>query len=216
MAENRLPGTPPPPPLPNQSGSAQDDDIDIIDQIVIPPTPQPNRITGLDGSRYHFEFTSPNHLSRLPPIQKQSFHLNQGGDPIRKRPLDRAEDQSNKRTSLSQIGNTPGPLILEARDLLVKAAGLAKSHDEQSRILDLLEIFRDYTEKGKVYTTSKIIASQVANLESTTRKIESKTKELAKATIKPPTIAQIASIDLEPTTNTATPQEWTLVEKKKN
>ncbi|KAF4626940.1 hypothetical protein G7Y89_g11216 [Cudoniella acicularis] len=180
--------------------------MDIIDQIAIPPTLQPNRITGLDGSRYHFEFTLPDHLSHPPPIQKQSFHL-QGGDPIRKRPLERADDQSNKRISTSQIGNTPEPLILEARDLLVKAIGLAKSHDEQSRILDLLEIFRDYTEKGKVYTTSKIIASQVANLESTTRKIESKTKELAKATNKPPTITQIASIDPKSTTNTAISQE---------
>ncbi|KAF4624341.1 hypothetical protein G7Y89_g13830 [Cudoniella acicularis] len=90
IAENRPLGTLL--PLPNQSGSAPDNNIDIVDQIAMPPKPQLNRITGLDRSRYNFDFTLPDHLSRPPPIPKQSFHLNQGGDPIRKRPLDRVED----------------------------------------------------------------------------------------------------------------------------
>jgi len=47
----------------------------------------------------------------------------------------------------------------------------------------LLEIFREYTEKGKIQTTSKIIASQVANLETATRQIETKARALAKAPI---------------------------------
>jgi len=59
-------------------------------------------------------------------------------------------------------------VISQARDLLVKALGLTKSFDEQSRLLDLIEVFREYTEKGRLYKASNIIATQVANLETAT------------------------------------------------
>jgi hypothetical protein len=77
----------------------------------------------------------------------------------------------------------------------VKAAGLTKEYDKQTRLLDLIEIFREYAEKGKVLKTSNIIILQIASLENTTRRIESKTKELAQTVPKNRTIAQIASID---------------------
>jgi hypothetical protein len=47
-----------------------------------------------------------------------------------------------------------------------------KDRDEQLRILDLLGIFREYIKKGTVLKTTAIIASQVANLERATRKVE--------------------------------------------
>jgi hypothetical protein len=62
--------------------------------------------------------------------------------------------------------------LLQARDLILKASLLVKDRDEQSRILDLLGIFREYIEKGTVLKTTAIIASQVANLERATRKVE--------------------------------------------
>ena len=68
--------------------------------------------------------------------------------------------------------------ILEARDLILQACSITKSRDEQSRLLDLLEIFREYTEKGRLTKSSNIIASQVANLETAVRKIETKAKTL--------------------------------------
>jgi hypothetical protein len=113
------------------------------------------------------------------------------------------------------IDKTPGTLILEARDLLVKAAGLTKEYNKQTRLLDLIEIFREYAEKGKVLKTSNIIVSQVANLENTTRRMESKTKELAQTAPKNRTIAQIVSIDPKSTPIGLKPEEWMLVEKKK-
>jgi hypothetical protein len=108
--------------------------------------------------------------------------------------------------------------ILEARDLLLQACTLTKSHDEQSRLLDLLEVFREYTEKGRLYKSSNIIASQVANLESAARKIESKAKALASTpsqdpSSKNPSFATIASIDASKTTSPKA-QEWTLVSSK--
>jgi hypothetical protein len=75
--------------------------------------------------------------------------------------------------------------ILEARDLLLQACSLTKSRDEQSRLLDLLEVFREYTEKGKLAKSSNIIASQVASLETAVRKIETKAKALASTTLPP-------------------------------
>jgi hypothetical protein len=87
--------------------------------------------------------------------------------------------------------------ILEARDLIVLASTLAESRDEQSRLLDLLEVFREYTEKGLLYKASSIITSQIANLETATRQIESKARDLNKTPINTanpqvPTYAQIA------------------------
>jgi Na+/phosphate symporter len=140
----------------------------------------------------------------------QIFRSNPNG----KRPLiDSTERFTAKRTHPSLDPSIP-ELILQARSLIVKAAGLTKAHEEQTRLLDLIEVFREYTEKGKVITSSRIIASQVANLESTTRKIDLKAKELSKAK---PTIAQVASTGANQQSTITTsykPQEWQLVEKK--
>jgi hypothetical protein len=118
-------------------------------------------------------------------------------DPIRKRPLEGHVTleyyYGTKRIYF--IDKTPGTLILETRDLLVKAIGLTKKYNEQTRLLDLIEIFREYAEKGKVLKTSNIIVLQVVSLENTTWRIESKAKELAQTAPKNRTMAQIASID---------------------
>jgi hypothetical protein len=105
------------------------------------------------------------------------------------------------------IDKTPGTFILEARDLLVKATSLTKEYDKQTRLLDLIEIFREYAEKRKVLKTSNIIVSQIASLKNITRRIESKTKELAQTAPKNRTIAQIASIDPKSTPISPKPEE---------
>jgi hypothetical protein len=65
----------------------------------------------------------------------------------------------------------------------VLASTLATSRDEQTRLLDLLEVFREYTEKRLLYKASSIISSQIANLETATRQIETKARDLNKTTI---------------------------------
>jgi hypothetical protein len=109
------------------------------------------------------------------------LHAKTPYDPTRKRPLEGhvASEYYYRTKRIYFIDKTPGTFILEARDLLVKAAGLTKEYNEQTRLLDLIEIFREYAEKGKVLKTSNIIVSQIISLENTTRRIESKTKELA-------------------------------------
>jgi hypothetical protein len=137
------------------------------------------------------------------------LHAKTPYDPTRKRPLEShiASEYyyGTKRTYF--IDKTPRTLILEAKNLLVKAIGLTKKYDEQTRLLDLIEIFREYAEKGKVLKTSNIIASQVTSLENTTRRIESKAKELVQTAPKNQTIAQIASIDPKSTPISPKPKE---------
>ena len=77
------------------------------------------------------------------------------------------------------FGNTSKDLVLQARDLIVRASAAASTHTEQSSLLDLLEVFRDFTENGRIKTASTILATQVASLESTTRNIAQKAKQLA-------------------------------------
>jgi hypothetical protein len=102
-------------------------------------------------------------------------------DPTRKRPLEShvVSEYYYGTKRIYFIDKTPRIFILETRDLLVKAAGLTKEYDEQTRLLDLIEIFREYAEKGKVLKTSNIIVLQIISLENITQRIESKTKELA-------------------------------------
>jgi hypothetical protein len=69
--------------------------------------------------------------------------------------------------------------ILQARDLLIEAYSATKSREKQSQILDLIEIFREYTESGKLQKVTNQLASQVNNLEYATRKIEAKTKAVS-------------------------------------
>jgi hypothetical protein len=120
-------------------------------------------------------------------------------DPTRKRSLEGhvASEYHHGTKQTHFIDKTPGTLILETRDLLVKTTSLTKKYDKQTRLLDLIEIFREYAEKGKVLKTSNIIASQITSLENTTRRMESKAKELAQTAPKNRTMAQIASIDLK-------------------
>ena len=144
----------------------------------------------------------------------------QGQEPRTKEPRNQDPRNQDPRTQDYPHQEPPSSLarakILEARDLLLQACTLTKSHDEQSRLLDLLEVFREYTEKGKLYKSSNIIASQVASLESAARKIESKAKALASTpsqnpSLKNPSFAAVASTGASKTTG---PQDWTLVTTK--
>src|SRR5882672_4835564 len=154
----------------------------------------------------------------------------QGQEPRTKEPRNQDPRNQDPRTQdhHSQDQEPPSSLarakILEARDLLLQACTLTKSHDEQSRLLDLLEVFREYTEKGKLYKSSNIIASQVANLESAARKIKTKARALASVpastpsqntTSKNASFATVASIGASTGANkTTAPQDWTLVSAK--
>jgi hypothetical protein len=152
-----------------------------------PTTPTPTTFTTsrTSGEPVGFDFSSdplngtPFSTSNLPA----GLHRLDTSQ-IRKRgpPTPAAQPNKNPRTT-QEPGKTAKAAILEARDLIIQASILASTHEEQSRILDLLEIFREYTKKGRVQATSRIIASQVAHLETATCQIETKARALAKAPI---------------------------------
>lgn len=68
----------------------------------------------------------------------------------------------------ARIDKTPRPstiptsqaeyLILQARDLLLQAYSVTNSREQQTRLLDLVEVFREYTELGRIRHTSTILA----------------------------------------------------------
>ena len=65
---------------------------------------------------------------------------------------------------------------------MIEAAGLT-ANQEQFRILDLIIIFREYTEKGQIKTIASILTSQINNLEAASRKIDLKTRALPQAQV---------------------------------
>lgn len=70
--------------------------------------------------------------------------------------------------------------IEQVRTLLVKAAALLKE-EEQTRALNLLEVFRDYTEGRQVTRPAKAIATQVLALEKTTKTLSKATSLVGKS-----------------------------------
>ena len=122
---------------------------------------------------------------------------------------------------------TPQSVILEARDLIVLASTLTKDRQEQTRLLDLLAIFREYTEKGSLFKASTIITSQIANLESATRQIQTTTRSLIQAkpatpitSSKPtasnsqPTSQKPSYANIAKTSQPTGSQEWTKIGPK--
>ena len=229
-----LPPLPPLPPSPNlftsdaivvdTPGPLTSDTITPVVPLLLssdpPPTNNPFSPAGISAS------------SHRPP----SYNRKRGYPPAHT-PAGRFD----KAPRLSNSPESARDAILQARDLLIQACSIASSHEEQSKLLDLLEIFREYTEKGRLQSASTIIASQVANLETATRQIENKTRALAKAPV--PSVPSKPSILRQsppgngppgPTRTTGTPpsrppsgtpsssyasiagngQEWTLVKPK--
>ena len=117
--------------------------------------------------------------------------------------------------------------IQGARDLLVQAANLCSSNDEQTRILDLIEILRDYTEFGRIKKQElSILKSQISHLDVITRNaskvIHLQPKPSLKTTSTPqlsrpveaakppmPSYANVVARDLPKAS------EWTTVNNKK-
>ncbi|KAJ8058449.1 hypothetical protein OCU04_012637 [Sclerotinia nivalis] len=146
------------------------------------PTSSPSTIDPIPPSRNPFTIQrSPNPLS---PTPAQSFNSQNQLDILNSDDPFRSPDRSipfkinNKRRrqsinsgirQFSQSGSNstkPKEAIQKARDLLILAASLEKETEEQSKILDLIEIFREYLEKGKLIKTSNIIILQIFHLEN--------------------------------------------------
>jgi hypothetical protein len=118
--------------------------------------------------------------------------------------------------------------VKEARQCLIDAAALlGSSNTEQTRVLNLLEVFRDFTEKKSTPTTANILRSQTTALEKSIRKIntalekqpenQSQSNHIAKqqdTTMQRPSFADVSRRNIpapgqsKPITN---PSSWTVV-----
>ena len=108
--------------------------------------------------------------------------------------------------------------ILLARDILLQASITEENQEEKLRILDLVEIFRDYTEKKRLKSATKILASQISDLEKVAKNLrntpkpaqpQSQIPPAPPATPKPRTFAQVVG-----NTTPASTSTWQLVGKK--
>ena len=97
-------------------------------------------------------------LGGFTPFSSDSTALDTSGQfsriPNRKRGLSSSRDThapqpKEPRTQPNQP-TTAREAILLARDLVVKAYSLTQSREEQAKLLDLLEVFREYTEHRKI------------------------------------------------------------------
>lgn len=72
----------------------------------------------------------------------------------------------------------PDECISIARDLLIKAAHQAESRSYQTKILDLLNIFRQFMEKdGNIQRETNLMTQQLQKLENTTQALQNTLKQ---------------------------------------
>lgn len=185
-------------------------------QLLQPPPP--GTIFNLDFSSDPITGTSPTARTNL----FSASNISPLGPIIRKRNNATDKYPSKTQRTTNQEPKTVQEAIASARELVIKASLLAKAYGEQSKLLDLLEVFREFTETGKVQSTSKVVASQVASLDISTKKLEARARQLAKPAQNQPQPSQIQQTQtLQKSTPTlatiasqATQQEWNLVTRK--
>ena len=175
------PSSPPPnPAIASNSSEERDEDMDFE----LSKLPQPTTYTNLSlldnvassdplNAKIDFNFT--------PQTKPHPGLRTSGASNLQKRTLE-SNDSNPKRLATSQrlitnnarLGGSSDSLVNDARGLLIQAVAKEKNFVKQSRLLDLLEVFRDYTEKGlaATSTTSNVLASQVNSLEKAIKKLE--------------------------------------------
>lgn len=176
--------------------SPRDQSQDLGDLPDLPPLPMSPTPLGMNrparGPALHLDVD----LSSDPIGHETSFRSFPISGAPQSRPLKRRHisptdliDKTPTATANSPL-NPPTQdesleLVLQARDLILRACTISQPRDKQARLLDLLEIFREYTEQGRIRHTSTILASQVANLEQATRRIENQARQQPQAKHQP-------------------------------
>ena len=133
---------------------------------------------------------------------------------------------TSQRLASMPKASTAAEAIDIARDMILQASRMATG-TEQKQLLDLLEVFRDYTEKKRVNNHGlAVLSTQVNNLETVSRTLGSKVKLLQKptppqastATVarqNTPSVPQPRSFAATAANATASGADWQMVGKKK-
>ncbi|EDU44820.1 predicted protein [Pyrenophora tritici-repentis Pt-1C-BFP] len=151
--------------------------------------------------------TQPNPPERLVPIMNKRPALfspvydRTGRNPFQK-------NDSDKPTA-----KDPEQAIQWARNLILQASIMTNSYEEQNKLLELLDVFRDYTEKGRVTNqiSDKLSAKLAFHSATLANASEKAAKTLKKATA---TVAgqnnQTVAVATT-TTNTNAPQSYATI-----
>ena len=142
--------------------------------------------------------------------------------------------ESAKRMAIESAAESEKECIEQARNLVAKASVLAASTERKTQLLDLLEVFRDFTEKGRVNKHGlSVLANQVSSLETVSKNLGKSVCEIHKTASKQATAPAPASAPV-PALSVNTPvvngnhtlsyaasaangpnTDWKVVEKKK-
>jgi hypothetical protein len=141
-------------------------------------------------------------------------------------------DNIAKRQATTTATESEQDCIEQARNLVAKASVLATSTERKTQLLNLLEVFRDFTENGRVNKHGlSILASQVSSLETVSKNLSKSVREFHKSTAKQsatPTPASTIALPVnaqkanrnQPLTYAATAAKgpnanWQVIEKKR-
>lgn len=143
------------------------------DQIQIPSDPEQIQISSDIGSNIHVN-TNPIPMPSSPPQSAPSYRTLIQSTPIR--PTAPTQESPRKRKAQSILERLPSgkTLIQKARDLLIQAAHEEKDSQKQTNLIDLIQVFQEYTEGRTNPTTkaSRILARQLGDLEKLKRQLE--------------------------------------------
>ena len=137
---------------------------------------------------------------------------------------------STLRNPFSSQNKTPKATTVEealeiARNLVIQAANLAENNPtQQTSLLDLVEVFRDYTETGRVSKkNAAILGDQISSLSNVSKELRDKIRRLDKPTPTPAqpnqqgnrqTAAPTQPISYAAAAAANKEQQWTNVQKK--
>jgi hypothetical protein len=89
--------------------------------------------------------------------------------------------ESAKRMAMQSAAESEKECIEQARNLVAKASVLAVSTERKTQLLDLLEVFRDFTEQGRVNKHGlSVLANQVSSLETVSKNLGKSVREMHK------------------------------------
>ncbi|KAH7552688.1 hypothetical protein BM1_08639 [Bipolaris maydis] len=192
-------------------------EIDEMDTIVV----EVQRTQGTQESSRPRASTPPSTVDDLPAEPNRPTHT-------RTRSNFSPFIGSTLRNPFASQNKTPRATTVEealeiARNLVVQAASLAENNpSQQTSLLDLVEVFRDYTETGRVNKkNAAILGDQISSLSNVSKELRDKVRRLDKPTPAQPnqqgnrqTAAPTQPISYAAAATANKEQQWTTVQKK--
>ena len=137
----------------------------------------------------------------------------------------RGRNPYQNTSSPKPVAKNSEQAIYWARDLILQASTMEESHIAQNKLLELLDVFRDYTETGRVANpiTEKLSAKLAYHSATLTNASQQATKTLKQATIAASNKAQPAAQLTQKPTQTSyaaiaannANQAWTTIQPRK-